>query len=152
MWIKFEAKSCELYRTKLMSFQLNIDLKQTHSEAVTMCLFQVDIKQVDSLSSLISTWNKHIVTASECVCFRSIVSWEDYRPEKKTHCYSLRMCAVECRLTVFENRVPRRIFRNEEKEMTRGWRKLHCMELHNLYFHQTVLEWPNQERWNRLNV
>jgi hypothetical protein len=85
MRIKFEAKSCEPYRTQLLSSQLNSDLKQTH-------------------------------------------------------CYSFRMCAVECRLAVLENRVPRRIFRTEEEEMTRGWRKLHSMELHNLYFHQTVLE------------
>jgi hypothetical protein len=38
----------------------------------------------------------------------------------------------EHRLRVFENRVLRRIFLPKRDEMTRGWRKLHDEELHNL--------------------
>jgi hypothetical protein len=34
---------------------------------------------------------------------------------------------------VFENRVLRRIFEPEGKEVARGWRRLHNEELHNLY-------------------
>jgi hypothetical protein len=37
------------------------------------------------------------------------------------------------RLKVFENMVLRRIFGPERDEVTRGWRKLHNEELHNLY-------------------
>jgi hypothetical protein len=39
----------------------------------------------------------------------------------------------EHQLTVFENRVLRRIFGPKRDEVTRGWRKLHNEELHNLY-------------------
>jgi hypothetical protein len=35
---------------------------------------------------------------------------------------------------VFENRVLRRIFGPKRDEVTGGWRKLHNVELHNLYF------------------
>jgi hypothetical protein len=34
---------------------------------------------------------------------------------------------------VFENRVPRRIFRPKRDEVTGDWRKLHNEKLHNLY-------------------
>jgi hypothetical protein len=34
---------------------------------------------------------------------------------------------------MFENRVSRRIFGPKRDEVTRGWRKLHNKELHNLY-------------------
>jgi hypothetical protein len=37
-------------------------------------------------------------------------------------------------LTVFENRVFRRIFGPKRDEVTGGWRKLHNEELHGLYF------------------
>jgi hypothetical protein len=37
------------------------------------------------------------------------------------------------RLTVFENRVPRRTFEPKGGEVIAGWRKLHNEELHNLY-------------------
>jgi hypothetical protein len=37
------------------------------------------------------------------------------------------------RLRVFENRVLRRIFGPKRDEVTRGWRKLHNEELHDLY-------------------
>jgi hypothetical protein len=39
----------------------------------------------------------------------------------------------EHRLSVFENRVLRRIFGPKRDEVTGGWRKLHHEELHNLY-------------------
>jgi hypothetical protein len=39
---------------------------------------------------------------------------------------------VEHRLRIFENRVLRRIFGPMGKEVTRGWRKLHNEELHNV--------------------
>jgi hypothetical protein len=39
----------------------------------------------------------------------------------------------EHRLTVFENKVLRRIFGPERDEVTGGWRKLHNEELHGLY-------------------
>jgi hypothetical protein len=38
----------------------------------------------------------------------------------------------EHRLTVFENRVLRRIFEHKKDEVTGDWRKLHGGELHNL--------------------
>jgi hypothetical protein len=37
------------------------------------------------------------------------------------------------RLRVFENRVLRRIFGPKRDEVTGEWRKLHNVELHNLY-------------------
>jgi hypothetical protein len=43
----------------------------------------------------------------------------------------------EYRLTVFEDRVLRRIFGPKRDEVTEDWRKLHNEELHNLY------SWPN---------
>jgi hypothetical protein len=36
-------------------------------------------------------------------------------------------------LRVFENGVLRRLFGPKRDEVTRGWRKLHNEELHNLY-------------------
>jgi hypothetical protein len=39
----------------------------------------------------------------------------------------------EQRLGVFGNRVLRRIFGPKRDEITRGWRKFHNEELHNLY-------------------
>jgi hypothetical protein len=39
----------------------------------------------------------------------------------------------ERKLKVFENKVLRRIFGLMRDEVTGGWRKLHNMELHNLY-------------------
>jgi hypothetical protein len=45
----------------------------------------------------------------------------------------------EHRMRVFEDRVLRRIFRPKRDEETRGWRKLHNEELHNLYFSQSII-------------
>jgi hypothetical protein len=39
----------------------------------------------------------------------------------------------ECRLSVFENRVLRRIFGPKRDEVTGEWRRLHNKELHALY-------------------
>jgi hypothetical protein len=39
----------------------------------------------------------------------------------------------ENRLSVFENRVLRRIFRPKRDEVTGGWRQVHNKELHNLH-------------------
>jgi len=39
----------------------------------------------------------------------------------------------ESRLRVFENRVLRRIFGPKRDEVTREWRKLHNVELNDLY-------------------
>jgi hypothetical protein len=39
----------------------------------------------------------------------------------------------EYRLRVFENRVLRRIFGPKRDEVTRGWRKPHNEELHDVY-------------------
>jgi hypothetical protein len=38
----------------------------------------------------------------------------------------------EYKLRMFENRVLRRIFRPKKDKVTRGWRKLHNEELHDL--------------------
>jgi hypothetical protein len=40
---------------------------------------------------------------------------------------------------VFENRVLRRIFGPKKDEETRGWRKLHNEELHNLYSSPSII-------------
>jgi len=44
----------------------------------------------------------------------------------------------ECKLRVFENRVLRRIFGPKRDEVTREWRKLHNVELNDLYFAPNV--------------
>jgi hypothetical protein len=33
----------------------------------------------------------------------------------------------------FKNMVPRRIYGHKREEVARGWRRLNCEELHNLY-------------------
>jgi hypothetical protein len=45
----------------------------------------------------------------------------------------------EHRLRVFENRVLRRIFGPKRDEMVGGCRKLHNVELHNLYFSSVMV-------------
>jgi hypothetical protein len=42
-------------------------------------------------------------------------------------------------MTVFENKVLRRIFGPKRDEVTRGWRKLHNEEVHNLYSSPNIL-------------
>jgi hypothetical protein len=45
----------------------------------------------------------------------------------------------ENRLSVFENRVLRRIFGPKRDEETEGWRKLHDEELHGLYSSPSIV-------------
>jgi hypothetical protein len=49
---------------------------------------------------------------------------------------------------VFENRVLRRIFgqKRDEDEMTRGWRKVHNEELHNLYTTPNIIRMIKSRR------
>jgi hypothetical protein len=52
----------------------------------------------------------------------------------------------EHRLRVFENRVPRRIFRPKRGEVTGAWRKLHNEELHNLYSSPNITRMTKSKR------
>jgi hypothetical protein len=52
----------------------------------------------------------------------------------------------EHRLTVFENRVLRRIFGPKRDEVTGGWRKLHNEELHNLYSSPNIIRMRKSRR------
>jgi hypothetical protein len=45
----------------------------------------------------------------------------------------------EYRLSVFENRVLRRIFGLKRDEVTGEWRKLHNVELHDLYSSRSII-------------
>jgi hypothetical protein len=40
---------------------------------------------------------------------------------------------------MFENRMLRRIFGPKKDEVTGGWRKLHNVELHNLYYSPSII-------------
>jgi len=51
----------------------------------------------------------------------------------------------ELRLSVFENRVLRRIFGPKRDEVTGEWRKLHNEELNDLYPHQILCGCSNRE-------
>jgi hypothetical protein len=51
-------------------------------------------------------------------------------------------------MTVFENRVLRRIFGPEKDEVTGGWRKLHNEELRNLYSSPDMIRMI-KSRWMR---
>jgi hypothetical protein len=55
----------------------------------------------------------------------------------------------ELRLSVFENRVLRRIFGAKRDEVTSEWRKLHNEELHDLYCSPTIVLVikSNRMRW-----
>jgi hypothetical protein len=52
----------------------------------------------------------------------------------------------EHRLKVFGNRVLRRIFGPKRDEVTRGWRKLHNEELHNLYSSPSIIRMIKSRR------
>jgi hypothetical protein len=45
----------------------------------------------------------------------------------------------EHKLSVFENRVLRRIFLTKMEEVAGGWRRLHNKELHNLYASPNII-------------
>jgi hypothetical protein len=49
----------------------------------------------------------------------------------------------------FENRVMRKIFGPKRDEVSRGWRKLHDEELHNLYGSLNIIRViePRRIRW-----
>jgi len=47
---------------------------------------------------------------------------------------------------VFENRVVRRIFRTEKKEVAGEWRKRHNKELHNLYDSSNIIRVTKSRR------
>jgi hypothetical protein len=51
---------------------------------------------------------------------------------------SLLILRVEHRVRVFENSLLRRIFGLKRDEITRGWRKLHNEELHDLHSSPSV--------------
>jgi hypothetical protein len=44
----------------------------------------------------------------------------------------------ECGLTVFGNKVLRRIFGPDRDEVTREWRRLHIKELYAMYFSSNI--------------
>jgi hypothetical protein len=52
----------------------------------------------------------------------------------------------EHRLRVFENRVLRRIFEPRRDEVTGDWRKLHNVELHNLYSSPNIIRMIKSRR------
>jgi hypothetical protein len=52
----------------------------------------------------------------------------------------------EHRLSVFENRILRRIFEPKRDEVCGGWRKLHYEELHNVYSSPSITRMMNSRR------
>jgi hypothetical protein len=54
-------------------------------------------------------------------------------------CETWSLLREEHKLTVFENRVLRRIFGPKRDEVTGGWRKLHNEELHGLYSSPSIV-------------
>jgi hypothetical protein len=52
----------------------------------------------------------------------------------------------EHRRRVFENRVLRRIFGAKRDEVAGGWRKLHNVELHNLYSSPSIIRMMKSRR------
>jgi hypothetical protein len=64
--------------------------------------------------------------------------------------YGCETCSLilreEHRLMVFENRALRRIFGPKRGEVTRGWRKLHNEELHNLYSSPSIIRMIKSRR------
>jgi hypothetical protein len=52
----------------------------------------------------------------------------------------------ECRLSVLENKVLRRIFGPKREEITRDWRTLHNKELYALYSSPDIIPFINSKR------
>ena len=52
----------------------------------------------------------------------------------------------KCRLSVFENRVLRRIFGSKRDEVIREWRKLHNEQLNNLYSSPNIIQMNKSRR------
>jgi hypothetical protein len=52
----------------------------------------------------------------------------------------------EYKLGAFENRVLRRILGPKRDEVTGGWRKLHNVELHNLYSSPSIIRMIKSRR------
>ena len=66
--------------------------------------------------------------------------------EKASHSRQARQQLwEERRLSVFENRVLRRIFGPKRDEVTGEWRKLHNEELNNLYSSPNIVRVINQK-------
>jgi hypothetical protein len=53
---------------------------------------------------------------------------------------------VEHKLSMFENRVPRRMFGMKRNEVTGGWRKLHNEKLHNIYSSPSIIRMIKSKR------
>jgi hypothetical protein len=53
----------------------------------------------------------------------------------------------ECRLRLFQNRVLRKIFEPKRDEVTREWRKLHNVELNDLYCPTNIIQ---VIKWRRI--
>jgi hypothetical protein len=75
-----------------------------------------------------SVWCVVCAWGLRCVC----VVCGDYRCEYGCETWSLTL-TDESRLTVFENRVLRRVFGPKRDEVLEEWRKLHNEELNDLY-------------------
>jgi len=52
----------------------------------------------------------------------------------------------ECRLSVFENRVLRKIFRPKRDEVTREWRKLHNEEINDRHSSPSIVRMIKSRR------
>ena len=65
-------------------------------------------------------------------------NWTDSLERPRQINWSLTL-KEEHRLRVFENKVLRKIFGAKKDEITRGWRKLHNVELHALYSSPNII-------------
>jgi hypothetical protein len=57
-----------------------------------------------------------------------------YRHETLSH-----KLKEEHRLKIFKNRVFTKIFGSRKNEVTEGWRKMHCKEVHSLYTSPNII-------------
>jgi hypothetical protein len=63
----------------------------------------------------------------------------DFTWDPCSYIYLVLTLREEHRLRVFENKVPRGIFRPKRDEVTGGWRKLHNEKLHDLYSSPSII-------------